>query len=291
MGYNPDEARDEKGKWTSGGGGVGGAVPAKGAGGVGRWAANKSAGSKMTRADRNPAQLSFKLPKGLDISQAAMHGLASTVQAGKLAPGMSAIAHALQTKQLIDAHAKGLGEMMSKLKGAAPEGADVSGRTKEIESMTGKLAKGDSWLPHAGKGTDLTGTRVIMKNIAEVKAMEAKVRELFPNVLEHNDYISNPKQDSGYRSSHMIIQDKDGLTKEIQLRTQNQHTHANFLHDAVYKPHTPEQRQLMQTHGEHVKAYAVAMGNYFAKKDAGVDPGPKPVPHPEVRRVLGEMPG
>jgi ppGpp synthetase/RelA/SpoT-type nucleotidyltranferase len=161
-----------------------------------------------------------------------------------------------------------------------PDGAKVKGRVKEVKSALGKLVRKPKYKT-ADRLQDGTGMRVIAK---DTKMLEQSIESLKKHykVIESDDYVTTPLQGDkglGYRSFHAIIEDDDGLQKEIQLRTPNQNMHADWCHD-VYKPVTPEQDAAMKQHADTIAQYARDMGNFFHKIDSGTKPPPPP-PCPE----------
>lgn len=141
----------------------------------------------------------------------------------------------------------------------------VSGRTKAVESAMAKLTRKPDLYPTADQLTDCTGARVTVGSIDEVKANVQKVKDRY-EVVREEDYISSPKGD--YRSHHLIIRDDDGLLKEVQIRTENQDSWANWFHD-IYKPRNAEQKQWVTQYGDTLNSYASEMSEYFFAVDQG----------------------
>lgn len=54
-------------------------------------------------------------------------------------------------------------------------------------------------------------------------------------MLKTKDYISYPKENSGYQSFHIVVIASNGYPVEIQLRNLVQHYFAQFEHDVYYK--------------------------------------------------------
>lgn len=83
---------------------------------------------------------------------------------------------------------------------------------------------------------DLGGCRVILSNMADVRALSNCLLERSRHDLKENNYIEHPKPD-GYRSHHLIASYKGkGLSEiyddrkvEIQLRTRFQHSWATAV--------------------------------------------------------------
>jgi ppGpp synthetase/RelA/SpoT-type nucleotidyltranferase len=207
-------------------------------------------------------------------------GLADAVASGKLAPGKSVEDHVKIAEDFLGRHKANLEKSVSTLQGLMPDGAKVKGRVKEVKSALGKLVRKPKYKT-ADRLQDGTGMRVIAK---DTKMLEQSIESLKKHykVIESDDYVTTPLQGDkglGYRSFHAIIEDDDGLQKEIQLRTPNQNMHADWCHD-VYKPVTPEQDAAMKQHADTIAQYARDMGNFFHKIDSGTKPPPPP-PCPE----------
>ena len=101
--------------------------------------------------------------------------------------------------------------------------AEVQGRPKHIYSI---------WKKMQGKGLDfaqvldLRAVRVIVADVAGCYAVLGRVHELFrPVAGEFDDYIERPKP-NGYQSLHTVVQDDEGRTVEVQIRTRAMHEHA-----------------------------------------------------------------
>jgi ppGpp synthetase/RelA/SpoT-type nucleotidyltranferase len=207
-------------------------------------------------------------------------GLADAVKAGKLAMGKTLDDHVKIAESFLAKHAEHLESSVEKLKGVMPEGVTVKGRVKKIHSALGKLVRKPKY-GTVDKLQDGTGMRVIAKDTATLEQSIEALKKTY-KIVNHDDYVSAPlggETGLGYRSFHAIIEDHDGLQKEIQLRTPNQNTHADWCHD-VYKPVTPEQDAAMKTHADTIAAYARKMGDYFHEVDSGKKPPAAP-PCPE----------
>ena len=87
--------------------------------------------------------------------------------------------------------------------------------------------------------------------------------------VEARDYLAGR---GGYRAYHLLLRWTDGLVKEIQLMTHNQHVFADLAHDA-YKPKTPEQRAALSKDRSVVDEYYEALGDYLCKSTTARPPG------------------
>jgi ppGpp synthetase/RelA/SpoT-type nucleotidyltranferase len=155
-----------------------------------------------------------------------------------------------------------LAAKLSALQELAPPGASVKGRVKDLESAVGKIARKPKY-GTATKLQDVTGTRVIMDTIDEVKATVNKIKAKY-DIVEEDDYISEAL--NGYRSHHLIAKDENGLEFEIQVRTKNQNTWADWAHD-MYKPVNPAQEKAMAESSEEINDFKMRMSAFFYAKD------------------------
>lgn len=207
-------------------------------------------------------------------------GLADAVKSGKLAVGKTLDDHVKIAETFLSKHKEHLETSIEKLKSVMPEGVKVKGRVKELNSALGKLVRKPKY-GTVDKLQDGTGMRVIAKDTATLEQSINALKKSY-KIVNSDDYVSAPLGGDtglGYRSFHAIIEDADGLQKEVQLRTPNQNTHADWCHD-VYKPVTPEQDAAMKTHADTIAAYARKMGDYFHEVDSGKKPPAAP-PCPE----------
>ena len=190
--------------------------------------------------------------------------------------------HARIAGEFLGKHSKSLNRFMGSLSELAPKDAKVKARVKDVESALGKLARKPKY-GDATKLQDGTGARVICHSIDEVKSTVEKLKKKY-KVVNEDDYITKPQGD--YRSHHLIVEDDDGLQKEIQVRTENQNTFADWSHN-VYKPHTREQSDTLRSSGKEIGAYSKAMGDYLFDQDSGKRVGDKPPCPPPVKAYFG----
>ncbi len=174
---------------------------------------------------------------------------------------------------------------MSSLKAAVGPGYEISGRVKDLNSAIEKVARKPESYNHVSDQQDSTGMRVIGKSLDDVRKAVEGIRATH-NVVHEDNYIDKAKGD--YRSHHMIVEDKQGLQREIQVRTGDQHKFAEWAHHA-YKPETRGQVKALKTHKEHVDAYSKAASDYIHSRHEGKDPGSVPVPHPVVAKHFGKI--
>ena len=186
---------------------------------------------------------------------------------------------------VVTAHEAGLHTFTAKLRALAPK-ARVAARVKTTQSIKDKLALKPQY-KSARELQDVTGARIVHNSTAEVLATVAKIKRTYA-VVTFDDYIDRPKA-SGYMSYHLIVRDRDGLQKEIQVRTEAQHALADWHHD-IYKPITDEQKQVKAQHGPLADDYAKALWQWHSKRDRGQPAGTRPIPHPDIARVFGVGP-
>lgn len=97
---------------------------------------------------------------------------------------------------------------------------------------------------------DIGGIRAILNTVSDVRKLKAEYSNnphFIPMIVDMKDYIENPRDEDGYRSSHLIFRyqnsqnsNYDGLKLEMQIRTKLQHawataveTMGTFLGDAL----------------------------------------------------------
>ncbi len=120
-------------------------------------------------------------------------------------------------------------------------------RIKSPESMMNKLAKKD--LPTDAATAleythDAVGVRIVcsfMDDVYEI-AKWLDTRTEF-EIIERKDYIAYPKP-NGYRSLHLILQEPQGLTAEIQIRTIAIDFWAALEHQMKYKRHIEHEKTI-----------------------------------------------
>jgi len=108
---------------------------------------------------------------------------------------------------------------------AAAIPAEVSGRPKHIYSI---------WSKMRGKELDFTelydvrAFRVIVPDIKTCYTVLGVIHNIWtPVPKEFDDYISRPKP-NGYRSLHTVVMAEDGRPLEVQIRTQDMHSFAEY---------------------------------------------------------------
>lgn len=109
-------------------------------------------------------------------------------------------------------------------------------RLKRLESIIGKLQRPNN--TGLLKMQDLGGCRVIVPSIETLYASIDKVRNALidngHNIIKETDYLNIPRENSGYRSYHMIVEyvgpeEYNGMRVEIQIRTKLEHSWATAV--------------------------------------------------------------
>jgi len=209
-------------------------------------------------------------------------------------------AHVAIAEKALKQHRETLKEKIDTLKQVAPPGSSVKGRVKEMESAVGKVQRKPKY-GTADKLQDLTGTRVIMSSSQEVLDTVKRLKERY-EVVEEDDYITPIEQrtfsdeglraktaavmEGGYRSYHMIARDKRGNTFEIQLRTKDQNTHAEWAHP-VYKPESRPQFEYARAHMKELNEYGKTVSRYFSEREKNPRVQPPPCPTVIARSPFG----
>ncbi len=101
--------------------------------------------------------------------------------------------------------------------------SEIQGRPKHIYSIVKKM-RGKSI--QFNQVLDLRALRIIVKSIDDCYRVLSWIHEKFQMLeSEFDDYIAKPKS-NGYQSLHTVVEDQFGKVFEIQVRTQEMHTHA-----------------------------------------------------------------
>ena len=101
-------------------------------------------------------------------------------------------------------------------------------RLKRLESIINKLKKDNNTGLY--RMQDLAGCRIIVSNIMVLKKYIDLVKNALKNsgqkIVREYDYINNPRENSGYRSYHIVVEyvnnnniEYNGMFVEIQIRT------------------------------------------------------------------------
>ena len=103
--------------------------------------------------------------------------------------------------------------------------ADVQGRPKHIYSI---------WKKMQGKAIDFAqlydvrAFRILVEDVKDCYAALGIVHHVWqPIPKEFDDYIARPKP-NGYQSLHTVVMDSEGISFEVQVRTQEMHKQAEY---------------------------------------------------------------
>jgi ppGpp synthetase/RelA/SpoT-type nucleotidyltranferase len=208
--------------------------------------------------------------------------------AGTLPKSYTTQEHRDIATKFIDKHSEGLAACVDRIQDIAV-GSDttVVARAKTVDSALGKLARKPKYGTVANL-KDGTGVRIVCASVQDVLENVKKMKDTFEtSTTDEEDYINHPKD--GYRSYHLVIKDKDDLWKEVQIRTPNQDTWANWCHD-VYKPTNPEQEKAVSEAKDEILKYGNTFSDYYYDKESGRPPPKPPDCPPVVRDVFGCLP-
>jgi len=190
-------------------------------------------------------------------------------------PGMKFKDHVREAKQKLKENNERLGSLMDELRDMAPAGGIVQGRAKEMESILGKLLRKPKLYKRPSDLNDITGTRIIADTVDGAQSAVDKVKKRF-KIIDEKDNLKNARED-GYRSNHLIIEDDDGNRKEVQIRTKNQNTFADWSHN-VYKPRNPEEKRVVEQNVDDINKFSKDISEFFFAQDTGKNPPPPPRP-------------
>ena len=204
----------------------------------------------------------------------AAKGLQQLIDAGKHKSKVSE--QMAVVTQLVAQHEKSLEGLMTKLKDASPDNAKVIGRVKTIDSALGKLVRKPQNYPSVANLQDMTGSRIMVDTIDQVYAVVKNINKKFDVVLLE-DKIREPAGGMKYRSVHLIVQDSDGLEKEIQVRTKEMDTLFRWAHK-IYKPETPAQEKVVSQNEDGLIRYTAALSDHVFSKARGDRPPDPPLP-------------
>ncbi|PCH60471.1 MAG: (p)ppGpp synthetase [Gammaproteobacteria bacterium] len=124
----------------------------------------------------------------------------------------------------------------------------VSQRLKRTPSILSKLKRHPKMM--LARMQDIGGIRAVVQNMKRVREIEAEYKKgtkVFTVINGGKDYINYPKT-SGYRSVHIVFKYNNGVSIELQIRTQIQHawataveTMGTFLEHSLKSSEGPEE--------------------------------------------------
>jgi len=141
----------------------------------------------------------------------------------------------------------------------------VYGRTKDVNSALGKLRIKPETYKKISDIKDISGMRVESNSIKNVFKDVKKIKQMYPNIIDEKDYITNPK--GNYSSYHLIVE-KDGKPFEIQVRTGNMTKLADYMRDSIYKV-SEEKFNVIKTNEKEINKYIQNMLKYYNSLDNG----------------------
>lgn len=105
-----------------------------------------------------------------------------------------------------------------------PIDAQVYGRQKQISSIYKKIENKQKELNQI---FDILAIRVIVQTVEQCYNVLGKIHAIYKPVGRFKDYIAQPKE-NGYQSLHTTVIVENGDSLEIQIRTQEMHTYAEY---------------------------------------------------------------
>ena len=103
--------------------------------------------------------------------------------------------------------------------------AQIEWRVKQITSAYDKMLRTGRPLSDI---CDLVAVRVIVEHVPDCYHVQSLVESLGQSISEeYDDYINRPKRNN-YQSLHMVILAPTGARIEVQIRTREMHTVAEY---------------------------------------------------------------
>jgi ppGpp synthetase/RelA/SpoT-type nucleotidyltranferase len=103
----------------------------------------------------------------------------------------------------------------------------VAQRLKRLVTILDKLGRQPEM--KLARMHDIGGCRAVVASETQIRAVVEHLRRQRKwDIRREYDYIAYPKEDSGYRAYHLVVE-KDGHLIEVQLRTERQHSWAELI--------------------------------------------------------------
>lgn len=162
----------------------------------------------------------------------------------------------------------------------------IYGRVKNRYGILEKMGRKNGRYKKLTDMGDISGFRIVSQNLQDVEVAKKVVNRDMMVKGDPDDMITNPQ--AGYRSVHYDIVNPDGTRSELQVRTPNENTWADFFHDRLYKidESTPEGQEVKQNMTK-LSIYSAEMSEYYYQLDMGNYAAIKPPCNDLVRRLIG----
>jgi ppGpp synthetase/RelA/SpoT-type nucleotidyltranferase len=153
--------------------------------------------------------------------------------------------------------------------------ADLKVREKRPDSMQEKM-NGRYADKTPSDLTDAVATRLIFESPEDMgKAVSLVKPGLGLECVEHDKFIENPKP-GGYRGQHLLFRSPNGVVFELQMRTRDQNTVADYTHD-VYKLEN-KFKGISSTQAQEAREYCDKIGDWVHARETGQRPDPPKAP-------------
>lgn len=172
------------------------------------------------------------------------------------------------------------------IKGEANPIEHIKTRIKKPESIKQKLVKKGYAITEENidnELSDIVGVRIVCSFLSNLEILKNIVRKLADNdifeIVEEKDYVTNPKEESGYSSYHIIVKvpvnyndEVKYVNAEIQLRTIAMDMSASLEHKSCYKK---------EGYSESLKNMAKEATDFCRKVDLDLDSVVKSIDNPK----------
>ncbi|MFO8016768.1 MAG: hypothetical protein R6U32_06705 [Candidatus Woesearchaeota archaeon] len=186
-----------------------------------------------------------------------------------------------ETRAFIRTHKSQMDETADTLKDLFPD-REVTGRLKgaaNVEEkiyrdfMAGEFPPGttfdearaivlDSAPTEPNAMRDVAGTRITVDSIEEERKAARIIEETYGDgIIKRKDFLKDDYRGDGYRSIHYVV-DEGGVPVEIQIRTPDQTSFADWTHDYIYKGEFKNNQE--------ATSYAKKVGDTLHNKEMGL---------------------